>query len=90
MIITTGDFCGIHKSTASRIIAKVTRAIASLSARYIKMPSSAEEITEDKMKFYEIARFPKVIGAIDCTHVRIQSPGNCQFKKCICVASSEL
>lgn len=28
-----------------------------------------------KEEFYSIASFPDVIGAIDCTHVRIQSPG---------------
>jgi hypothetical protein len=28
-------------------------------------------------KFYEIARFPKVIGAIDCTLIKINSPGRC-------------
>lgn len=27
------------------------------------------------MEFYRIARFPRVIGAIDCTHVKICSPG---------------
>lgn len=70
-----GDFAGIHKSTASRIITKVTRALASLAPQYIKMPSTDEEITDAKRKFYEIARFPKTIGAIDCTHVKIQSPG---------------
>lgn len=25
--------------------------------------------------FFKIAKFPKVLGAIDCTHVRIVSPG---------------
>lgn len=75
MIITMGDFSGIHKSTASRIIKTVTRAIATLAPRYIKMPSTAEEIAETKIAFYRIAKFPKTIGAIDCTHIRIQSPG---------------
>lgn len=27
------------------------------------------------MEFYNIARFPKVLGAVDCTHVKIISPG---------------
>lgn len=76
MIITMGDFTGVHKSTASRIISKVTRTLASLAPQYIKMPSTEEEIAEAKTKFYEIARFPKTIGVIDCTHIRIQSPGN--------------
>lgn len=28
-----------------------------------------------RQKFYIIAKFPRCIGAIDCTHVRIKSPG---------------
>lgn len=27
------------------------------------------------MAFYRFAKFPSVIGAIDCTHIKIQSPG---------------
>lgn len=27
-----------------------------------------------KVQFYGLARFPKVIGAIDCTHIKLQSP----------------
>lgn len=26
--------------------------------------------------FYQMRSFPKVIGAIDCTHIRIQSPNS--------------
>lgn len=70
-----GDFIGIHKSTASRIVNKVSRAIASLARRYIKLPSTQEDVEHIQIKFFEIARFPRVIGAIDCTHIRIQSPG---------------
>lgn len=32
------------------------------------------EIMEVKVKFYGLARFPKVIGAIDYTHIKLQSP----------------
>lgn len=28
-----------------------------------------------RQKFYEIAHFPGVIGCIDCTHIKIRSPG---------------
>lgn len=43
------------------------------------MPT-VNEIAECQLKFYENSRFPRVIGAIDCTHVKIQSPGNNIFK----------
>ncbi|KAJ8910259.1 hypothetical protein NQ315_004995 [Exocentrus adspersus] len=69
-----GDFCGVHKSTASKTIKRVSAAIAALRPRYIFMPSTPEEIRECRQKFYNIARFPRCIGAIDCSHVKIQSP----------------
>jgi len=69
-----GDFGGISIPTASRTVARVSRAIAALRPRYIKMPKG-DEATEIKQAFYNIARFPRCIGALDCTHVKIQSPG---------------
>lgn len=74
-LITTGDFSGIHKSTASKVINKVSRAIAQLSPLYIKFPNTEEEIGRLRQKFYNIAKFPRCIGALDCTHIKIQSPG---------------
>ncbi|KAB0790733.1 hypothetical protein PPYR_15682 [Photinus pyralis] len=75
MLIAVGDFSGVHKSTACRIVKKVTAAICTLSENYIRMPNTEEEIRNHQLAFYNIARFPRTIGAIDCTHVRIQSPG---------------
>lgn len=34
-----------------------------------------EESQHVRQRFYNIARFPRCIGAIDCSHVKIQSPG---------------
>lgn len=42
--------------------------------RYIKLPETYEKKMELKVQFYSVARFPKVIGAIDCTHIKLQSP----------------
>ncbi|KAJ3641886.1 hypothetical protein Zmor_028356 [Zophobas morio] len=70
-----GDFCGVHKSTASRTVKRVTVALANLRHRYIKMPQTYEEILTCRQQFFNIARFPRCIGAIDCSHVKIQSPG---------------
>lgn len=39
------------------------------------MPRGNDNLTETKQSFYNIRGFPRVIGAIDCTHIRIQSPG---------------
>lgn len=75
MMIVVGDFIGIDKSTACRIIHRVSEAIASLYRAYIKMPQSEVEKREKAIDFYKISRFPQCIGAIDCTHVKLQSPG---------------
>lgn len=34
-----------------------------------------EEVAETRQAFYNIARFPRCIGGLDCTHVKLQSPG---------------
>lgn len=71
------DAHGVSVPTVSRVVKKVSSAIVKLRPRYIKMPTSEAEIEHCQREFYSIANFPFVIGAIDCTHVKIQSPGVC-------------
>jgi hypothetical protein len=66
---------GISKSSASRIIRTVSNAIASLRPLYINMYQNRTEMERTAEEFYEIAMFPRVIGAIDGTLIRIDSPG---------------
>lgn len=42
---------------------------------HVYFPRNDVEIRKAQMDFYQIARFPRVIGAIDGTHVEISSPG---------------
>ncbi|RZC42825.1 DDE Tnp 4 and/or Plant tran domain containing protein [Asbolus verrucosus] len=70
-----GDHIKIHNSTVCRIIRKVTSKIARLGRQHIQMPKTEAEITEIKAGFYNLHGFPRVVGALDCTHVKIQSPG---------------
>lgn len=74
-IICASDFCGVDKGTASRIIKKVSEAIARLGPAFISFPETEREINQTQQGFYRIASFPRVVGAIDCTHVPIKSPG---------------
>lgn len=67
-----GDFTGVSKASASRIVKQVSYAIAQLRRDFIKFPNDLREVQQ---QFYDIARFPRLIGAIDCTHVPIKSPG---------------
>lgn len=75
VLSVVGDLSGIHKSTISRTVHRVIICIARLRQEFIEMPSNIEDITEVRQGFYNIARFPRVIGALDCTHVKIISPG---------------
>ena len=59
------DFMGMHSTTAIRIIPRVSAAIARLYPRFISLPVTNEGQASIKEGFYEIARFPNVIGAID-------------------------
>lgn len=76
ILLAAGDFVGVSKTSACNIVRTVTEAIASLRPLYIKMPEHHCNIQETRLKLYNIARFPRIIGAIDCTHVKLQSPGN--------------
>lgn len=71
-----GDSTGLSQSSVSRIIGEVTLALYRRAILEVKMPRGVEEITNIKQKFFEMSRFPNVIGAIDCTHVAIKAPYN--------------
>ncbi|XP_026488745.2 putative nuclease HARBI1 [Vanessa tameamea] len=72
-----GDIFHVEQVTVHRVVHKVTAAIAKLSCNFIKMPDSQERI-EVANDFYSIAGFPRILGAIDCTHIKINSPGGYQ------------
>lgn len=74
-LITATDFVGVSKTTASLIVRDVSVAFARLRPIFIKMPETEAEINALQGQFYEIAKFPRVVGAIDCTHVKILNPG---------------
>nr|CAI5830003.1 unnamed protein product [Callosobruchus analis]CAI5860957.1 unnamed protein product [Callosobruchus analis] len=56
-------------------IKKVSQAIARLFVAYVKMPQE-QDFVREQTKFFAIAKFPRVIGIVDGTHIRIQSPGD--------------
>lgn len=74
MLLPVSDFVGVSVASASRIIKSVSRAIAALRPEIINMPETRQNL-EETARFYEIAHFPRCCGAIDCTHIRIISPG---------------
>ncbi|XP_035852271.1 putative nuclease HARBI1 [Sander lucioperca] len=65
---------GISQHTMSRMLSSVLAAIRTLIPQYIQFPYDNAQQTMIKRGFYEIAGIPNVIGAIDCTHVRLKPP----------------
>lgn len=73
--IFIGDNMRVDKSTVCRIVKRVVRVIAGLRARYIYMPRNEVELAATKSKFRAMYGFPSVIGCVDGTHIKMQSPG---------------
>lgn len=63
-LLTVSDLFGVHLSTVSRIVCRVSQALASLAPVFIKFPSTPHEIRETQNRFYDIASFPRVLGVI--------------------------
>ena len=73
--LVVGDTFAVSKPTVCRTVHRVTAAIASLRSKYVKFPTTMQERRDIMNMFFTCSDLPGVIGAIDCTHVPIQSPG---------------
>lgn len=71
-----GDHISVHKATVCRVIKNVSTQIALLRPQFITFPDNATERQNVQLGFYKLHQFSRVIGAIDCSHIRIQSPNN--------------
>jgi nuclease HARBI1 len=72
-MLSAADFFRVSKISSHRIIHRVINAIARLRPRFINFSMLPEEIKREQIKFFDIARFPRIIGCIDCTHVKVLS-----------------
>ncbi|KAJ8727715.1 hypothetical protein PYW07_001834 [Mythimna separata] len=70
MLVSVADFIGVSIASASRIVSDVSRALARLYPDFVKLQNHTQQ------EFYNIAGFPRVHGAIDGTHILIQSPNS--------------
>ncbi|GFV89552.1 putative nuclease HARBI1 [Trichonephila clavipes] len=75
MQLSIADLFDVSQPTVCRVVHRVSEAIASLLPDFIHLPVNKEECKTVSRKFFSIAGFPKVIGALDGTFVRIVSPG---------------
>lgn len=64
---------GIAKSTAWSVVSRVVKWFITLSHNLIKWPAG-NEVLLSLQKFEEKRGIPGVIGAIDCTHIKIRTP----------------
>ncbi len=74
--LNDGDIHEVSQPTVSRVISQVTQALTEpeIVRQFISVPTAPGEIRQIKEDFFNIARFPNVIGVIDGTHVQIQAP----------------
>ena len=49
----------------------MTDVIVGLKDQYIKWPTTQQEVTDTQLGFHRLSNFPGVVGAVDCTHVRL-------------------
>lgn len=67
----------ISQPTVSRIVFRVSTLIAGLIRKYIKWPQDEEAKSEIQRLFTNLGKgngaigLPDVIGAIDCSHIRL-------------------
>lgn len=73
--LVVGDTFSVSKATVCRTVHKVTAVIASLRSKYVTFPATRQERRDVMNMFFAQSKLPGVIGAVDCTHVPIQSPG---------------
>lgn len=71
--LVTGDTVGLSQPTISRVITKVSTAIASKANDFIYVPTD-NDLAKAKQAFMDIAGFPGVAMCIDGTHIRIERP----------------
>ena len=65
----------IGKSTASRIIRRVSQAISKLLAtKYVQVPPTEEDVNSLVKNFHAQHGFPQCLGATDSTYIRIKQP----------------
>ncbi|MBN3301905.1 HARB1 nuclease, partial [Amia calva] len=68
-----GDAEHLSKNTVCRAVRKVALALSKLLDAFVVFPGHLS-VLKIKEAFYAIAGIPRVIGAIDCTHIPIRAP----------------
>lgn len=73
---TVAISAGISQSSFSGVLSHVLNALSRRMGRYIKFPRTPDTLEATKRGFCAVAGFPRIIGAIDCTHVQLVPPSD--------------
>ena len=65
---------GIDKSSVSKIVYETVQFIVGKGDEWIKFPNTFDKISKAKNDWQNLRGFPCTIGAIDCTHIRVEKP----------------
>jgi nuclease HARBI1 len=65
---------GVHSTSVCKVIWETVEKIVAKGSEWIKFPQTWEEVSRAKNDWRNTKGFPCTIGAIDCTHIRIQRP----------------
>ncbi|XP_029470738.1 putative nuclease HARBI1 [Rhinatrema bivittatum] len=71
-----GDAAGISQASMSRCVAQVTAALVRRADAYICFPCGAAQRERTRREFLGRAGFPRVLGALGCTHVALKPPAD--------------
>lgn len=71
-----GDTVQCDQSTCSRAINRVSVALQRRLGTYVYFPQSPQTLHDTIDQFYSIAQFPRVLGCIDGTQIRILAPSH--------------
>ncbi|XP_066593192.1 putative nuclease HARBI1 [Prorops nasuta] len=74
-LLVVADFNGICEKSAQKIVHEVSAAISELRPHYIKLPQTKGEMMRTMNDNFHLSGMIRVIGAIDCIHVRVKSYG---------------
>ncbi len=74
--IGVGEDLGVQQTTVCKTFSKVLRKVIEKANEWIEFPVSDRKKETAKEQWQERYLIPFVIGAIDCTHVRILKPGD--------------
>lgn len=71
---SVAQMTGVTQSTVSKVIKDTLDCISSKHENWIKFPIGNNDVNEFKQRWAATLGFPFCLGAIDCTHIKIDKP----------------